>query len=224
MTAPKPKKLAVEFLANVILGTLGLTSLGYMETKYWAIAYSVLGASLLGLFKVNQGTRVKTWGWKSMANDSWSLVASLDPGQQDFVFRGMGIPASVPESRMLDFLGTAKHRQTKARYGGWGTVKEKDILSKRHFTKKVSPPFFGAEYDAILKVLDKTELLTKRDQGHSGYLMGIEFVSDNQYLEIVVTRWSTLHQHKSTSINLVKPGQVARIFKKGGRLPQKGER
>lgn len=105
----------------------------------------------------------------------------------EFYFRGLGLPISVPESMFSRFISIARRRQTNARYGTkWSMqwtgktyrqIKINWVLSEGYFTNEVNPRFVGDEYWACMEILGYARLLNRKGQGDAGHLVGDRGVS-----------------------------------------------
>lgn len=106
-----------------------------------------------------------------------------DQIDNEFIFRGLGLPCQIPESRFTEFIKTARRRQTNAVYGTkWSMVsvgngnfrqlKKNEILSAAYYTKRKYPRWPVDEYWACMMILGYTRLLQKKGQGDAGRLMG----------------------------------------------------
>ena len=196
-----------DFVINTAsLAAIGLGVTAWAEGSWpWWAGFALIGGGTINLVKQNATAPPRTPNWTALASTAKTLAFDA-PGE--FVFRGLGLPVPVSEASLERFTGIAKHRTIKARYG-WRAIKAKDVLSKRHFTHRVSPPFVDAEYLAILTIYGYCRVLVGRRRGHSGWLMDVEDYTAQRYVEMCRRRWVNLQQPGATWFNVVKRELVA---------------
>lgn len=131
-----------------------------------------------------------------------AILRWKDDGIDDeFVFRGLGLPSQIPESRFAEFIRIARRRQTNALYGTkWSMtqvgncqfrqLKKNEVLSAIYYTRRRYPKWPVDEYWACMMVLGYTRLLQKKGQGDSGRLIGDK--GAGWYIEEAKRRWLLL--------------------------------
>jgi hypothetical protein len=190
--------------ATVTIAAGAVTSLFSPDAALppWAAVGLVAGA----LGTLAQYHRRPRRNWQQYASDAritidrngqqwlrWRDGGMKGKPSNEFLFSGLGLPATVTEKQMARFLGIAKRRDMKARYG-FNEVRGNAILSHRHYTRNVQPPFLPAEYDAIMRVLHTTGRLQPPRPGHSGTVAGIGERVSTEMASDVAADWLQLLQ------------------------------
>ena len=148
----------------------------------------LLAGTVIPAYQLIRRNWPQSYAGKSTRQQLRNMASTVDDyltprySDDEFYFRGLGLPVSVPESTFYRFVSIARRRQTNAIYGSKYTrqwtgrtyrqIKINWVLSEGYFTNEVRPRFLTDEYWSCMRILRTARLLERKGQGDAGHLVG----------------------------------------------------